>query len=932
MKQSVVLPISGVLFLLSGLLFGQEADISLEQMKFKIKPGLGVTEITLKGEKPLKLSETLPLFSLKINDRIVNSLQAGAEKKNDQIVVTFPSGITGTVTSREKFEPGSKIIIRFQNDSPDTVKIADVVPFGESENRIYLTASGPWSLARTKIFRPGSGPVGVVLPDNAWEMGYGDVPLGNGKAVCAIARRTSVTGGEQRRWWTLLPPGAGVEYTLYADAYTGPWQNGLRLMFQKRYLYDLESFDNTLFQRDDLQWIRHDYIIGLQMAWDHEFYDARRGGYQLNQFLEEGKRLFGGYDGYCIWPTWPRLGVDQRNQWDMYGDLPGGLDKLRELAEYARLQGTRFFVAYNPWDRSTRTENPYRGMAALIRATGADGVVLDTRGSSSKKLQAAADSVKSGVVMYSEGMAVPKDMPGIVAGRVHDAIYMPPPLNLNKFIKPDFAIFRVGQLYDGHLHRDVGVSFFNGYGMEINTFHPGRPQWREKVFRYLGRTTRILRENSSAFLSPDWTPLIPTLKDSIWVNEWPVENKTIYTIFSLLPSGYHGPLFEMPVAENYHFVDLWHHQEIVPDTLNGKLYLPVNVDAFDREYLGTRQEGSIDCIARLPQILTVKLRDDSLHIKTSRGKKILIWTPEPSYQDTAAEFSAGQYAFSLLDLAGRFEGKMVVQLIGEGEGELLDERVITVAPGTARLVSPPSHTEPAATAPPGMVKIPEAVIPVALIGSDESSTVRYPQKYQQGDSFHVASFYMDRYPVTNKQFKQFLTATGYTPEDTVNFLKHWKRGKIPVGQENYPVVWVSLEDARAYGEWTGKRLPTELEWQLAAGGTDGRRWPWGDKFDSTRCNVGLNRPTPVDSFPEGASPYQVMDLVGNVWQFTGDVYDNGSYYYVMIRGGSYYNPTSSWWYVKGGPQPLNKHQLMYLVAPGFNRNATVGFRCVVDAK
>jgi len=84
-------------------------------------------------------------------------------------------------------------------------------------------------------------------------------------------------------------------------------------------------------------------------------------------------------------------------------------------------------------------------------------------------------------------------------------------------------------------------------------------------------------------------------------------------------------------------------------------------------------------------------------------------------------------------------------------------------------------------------------------------------------------------------------------------------------------------------------------------------------------------------FPAGASPFGVEDMVGNLWQFTQDVYDNGSYYYAIMKGGSYYKPTSSWWYVQGGPQPVSHQQMLLLVSPGFDRNETVGFRCVKDA-
>jgi formylglycine-generating enzyme required for sulfatase activity len=191
---------------------------------------------------------------------------------------------------------------------------------------------------------------------------------------------------------------------------------------------------------------------------------------------------------------------------------------------------------------------------------------------------------------------------------------------------------------------------------------------------------------------------------------------------------------------------------------------------------------------------------------------------------------------------------------------------------------------------------------------------------------------MDVFPVTNEQFSRFLTGARYRPADTVNFLRHWEGGSVPKGLEDHPVVWVSLEDASAYARWAGKRLPTAAEWQYAAQGTDGRRYPWGDQFDSARCNYGLNHTSSVREFPSGASPFGVQDLVGNVWQMTNDVYFNGSYYYLIIRGGSFYAPTTSIWYVKSGPVPVNQQQMLLMVSPGFDRSSTVGFRCVMDAR
>jgi formylglycine-generating enzyme required for sulfatase activity len=194
----------------------------------------------------------------------------------------------------------------------------------------------------------------------------------------------------------------------------------------------------------------------------------------------------------------------------------------------------------------------------------------------------------------------------------------------------------------------------------------------------------------------------------------------------------------------------------------------------------------------------------------------------------------------------------------------------------------------------------------------------------------VDSFLIDRYPVTNSQYYEFITASGYRPSDTSGYLRHWQSGTFKQGQDKYPVVNLSYEDMSAYARWAGKRLPTQMEWQLAAQGTDKRKWPWGNDFHATYCNNSFNRLTPVDAFPKGQSPYGVMDLVGNVWQMTNDIYFNGSYYMGIIRGGSFYKPDSSWWYLQGGPQPLDRTQILLMVSQGFDRSSTLGFRCVKD--
>ena len=168
--------------------------------------------------------------------------------------------------------------------------------------------------------------------------------------------------------------------------------------------------------------------------------------------------------------------------------------------------------------------------------------------------------------------------------------------------------------------------------------------------------------------------------------------------------------------------------------------------------------------------------------------------------------------------------------------------------------------------PPQVVEIPPATPAANSPRRNPSTTLK------------MKRFYLDRYPVTNAEFKKFMDATKYRPKDDYNVLKDWKGGANPAGWENKLVTWVSLEDARAYTAWAGKRLPHEWEWPYVAQGTDGRTYPCGNSWDPQAVPVpetghDLRGPDNVDAHPEGASPFGVMDLTSNVWLWTDEYLD-----------------------------------------------------------
>ena len=208
-------------------------------------------------------------------------------------------------------------------------------------------------------------------------------------------------------------------------------------------------------------------------------------------------------------------------------------------------------------------------------------------------------------------------------------------------------------------------------------------------------------------------------------------------------------------------------------------------------------------------------------------------------------------------------------------------------------------------------------------------------------SVHLDAFYLDRLPVTNEQFKAFVDVTGYRPTDAghARFLSHWPGGRMSPGAARHPVTYVSWLDAHAYAAWAGKRLPSEAEWEKAARGTDGRKYPWGrDEPGPGRANYGKARkgPTPVGAFPAGASPYGILDLAGNVWEWCDDVDDPGFY-----AEGPSHNPRNTarpeeraLFVMRGGSWMYGPRSLRTFSRTSFEahyRFASGGFRCARSA-
>jgi formylglycine-generating enzyme required for sulfatase activity/plastocyanin len=280
--------------------------------------------------------------------------------------------------------------------------------------------------------------------------------------------------------------------------------------------------------------------------------------------------------------------------------------------------------------------------------------------------------------------------------------------------------------------------------------------------------------------------------------------------------------------------------------------------------------------------------------------------------------------FAVTDAAGRFEirdvppGNFELHVWHEALPAL--QRALHVDTGDVEVkLALADWPRPATTnASDDMVLVPAGEF---VMGADDRLPNEKPHR-----TVKLPAFQIDRTEVTNAQFCDFLNALRHSRDEWINLddpdckiRVTDKRGvfRIEPGFENFPIVCVSWEGATAYAKWLGKRLPTEVEWEKAARGTDGREWPWGNEFGAGNANARATKLMPVGSFPRGASPFGCLDMAGNVWEWTAS--DDGDSGEKITRGGAFDSP------------PLYARCAVRIAAAPTLRSAKTGFRCAKDA-
>ncbi len=581
-----------------------------------------------------------------------------------------------------------------------------------------------------------------------------------------------------------------------------------------------------------------DFVLALANLWDGTLYDARTEAFTPEAFVEQAQREFGGFDGVILWSAYPVVGIDERRQLDFYlqiPELPGVIAALKE-------RGLHVYLPYYPWATGADAVSTDE-LAACLRHLDVDGLFLDTVKEGNRELRELLDSVSPVLVMGGESR--------VPLARIEDhqmswaqwfADSTVPGVLRAKWFERRHVLHHTRRWHRNH-RDELHSAWLNGSGLLVweNVFGVW-VGWNEADKAMLRSMRPVQRERSTWLTSEAWTPLAdhPGSGSKVYASRWAHDGTLLWTIVNT-GGPVDGDWLHVSDGDGFEWAELTGSSELTVRPLaDGGVAVG-----------GKLAEGAVAAVLATPGTIVLRGAPRSHPADwppPTASFPMRIAVRRPTRFARAAEPPAGFAAVA----GGSFDLDVAYRLRETGlygEAPFVDEW------------KPP-------------------------LGSRLHGLGRAVRSVELGD------FAISALEVSSDAFQRFLEATGYRPKRPERFLDDWSDGRP--SDPSAPVTHVDLEDARAYAEWRGWRLPSEDEWQLAAErGLLGRREPL-------------------------------------VWNLTESEHDDGRTRFVLLKGGSAFRNETSEWYFDGGPKPPEFAAKLLLLPAGTSRSAHVGFRCAVD--
>lgn len=620
----------------------------------------------------------------------------------------------------------------------------------------------------------------------------------------------------------------------------------------------------------ELEWTNGNYVMGFVYIWDTDFWDLKEGRYKVNEYCRLMEQEYGGMQSVILWHSYPNIGIDERNQFDFFRYMPGGLEGLKQVVADFHKNNVRVFLTYNPWDQDTRRpqNSDNEELAAIIEEIDADGIFLDTWNSGvgntsvftvKTYLREALRNKGRELALTSELLPDFNHLVGpealLSSWGQKTQTYNYTDLSWPKWIMPSHKQYYIQRMASDK-KEILSYAWINGQGIQLwdNVFGRMNP-WNAKDRQALCKMNAIWKSFGKIYLTDNWKPFFPSGNKEIISSIWEAKESKIINLVNItrdtLPF-----VMEAEQENDCSYYDLWNGVPLIPAEVGGKRVIQTDIFNFGCILVTARASDNLQELLDHQKRETRKtLPDPDTFVITLSTKVPLKFfyksNPKSGFKTELLSVKGGTYTFHTEHYWR--EGGCYPNMDGKHNDDLLT----TEREGS--LIVLHNHTE----------KI---------------------------DSYEIMP-----QVVTNRQFQKFLAATRYKPIFAENFLKHWNGKECPDSILDEPVVYVSLEDARAFTEWAGMRLPSEWEWQLAAESL-------GDKF-----------------------------VYNKVFEWNESERYDGNNRFVNLRGGcSRWFMTTSYWYlptakrdeVIGGPQRYDSYVKYFLMYPGMDRASTIGFRCI----
>jgi len=590
------------------------------------------------------------------------------------------------------------------------------------------------------------------------------------------------------------------------------------------------GYDDALYRRPDLAWAATCFVVSHVWLWDELIYDWDTHRFTPERLVVDAEERFGGFDGIVLWHAYPVIGVDERNQWDYYREVDGLVDLVAALHD----AGIRVFVDYNPWDVGTRRAGEDADeLARLVADLNVDGVFLDTLKEGGGALLDALEAARDGVAVEGEStlqLARLVDHPLSWAQWFADSPV--PGVVRSHLYERRHMMHHVRRWHRDHTE-ELQSAWLNGIGVMVWEVVFGIcVGWTDRDAQLLRRMVRAQRALAHLLVEGEWTPLVDLGEDVCRAGVFGSEFRSVdEQLITIVNRGGAAATVRLRAEGDGPAYDVWLGTKAVRAA--GQVEVVVPAQGVGGLWLPARGAD----VSWLPGDPPTRASAAFQHRRALRITPPRVPASPPRH--ACVVVPAGAHVLTVRHRCretGMYEGAPFVDEWKPLPPRLHDQRTLE------RTV--------------------ELTEPLAVATREVSET----------------------------EFAGFVEATGHEPAVALGRAPGWL-GRAPESSDPAaPVTEVDLADARAFAAWSGGRLPTEDEWQLAA------RHP------------GFTRLRPA------------------VWNLTESEHTDGRTRFVMLKGGAEHRAEGSSWYFDGGVKPPEFSAKYLVPGSGLGRSTSIGFR------